>query len=150
MKHSKPLRKTDESATRLIIKTLNGQNAYGINIDGIFKTPDGWILMEFLKTESRYVTPCTSHPRRYWDKNWRKFVRLWEIARRLEAKLYLINYEEKENGNYGKFRIMEVNMCKRPDEQNPVETKDIIVCEKSDFETFKKFYLKINEQSGTL
>lgn len=144
MENSKPLKRTDESATRLVINTLNGKNAYGINIDTIFKTKKhGYVLLEFLKCESKYVNGCQSHPRRYWKKNWRKFVRLWEIAKKLDAKFILVNYEEPALNSYANFRIMEVDMNVKPSEDRIVKTRDIVPCGK--FEDFKKFYLELNE-----
>jgi len=143
MTDSKTLKGIDDSSARLIKNVLAGKNGYGIDIEIIFKTKSqGWVMMEFLKCEDRPdVNPCSSHPKRYW-KNWRKFAKLWEITKKLNSKLYLVNYEEKEINKYGKFRIMEVNMDIEPTQDTIIVTKDIVAC--GSFEDFQKFYLSIN------
>jgi len=139
---SKTLFKNDDAAGRLIKNVLGGRDGYGIDLEIIFKTKDlGWVIMEFLKCESCYVTPCTSHPKKYW-KNWRKFVRLWEIAKILDSCLFLVNYDEPSESNYTEFRVMEVDMAVEPSEKRVIETKDIIA--KGSFEDFQKWYLNIN------
>jgi|TARA_R100000501_G_C2551789_1_gene66122 hypothetical protein len=143
--HSKTLRDTDESAKRLVINLLNGSPTYGIDIDTIFKTKSGeWLLIEFLKCESKFATPKTSHPRRYW-RNWRKFVKLWDISKRLKAQLILINYEEKQKNNYGDFKVMYVDMNIKPSRLKIIETTDKIY----NFEEFKEFYMAMNDQSNS-
>ncbi len=143
MMDSKTLKDIDDSSARLIKNVLAGKNGYGIDLEIIFKTKSqGWVIMEFLKCEDRPdANPCTSHPRRYW-KNWRKFARLWEIAKMLNSKLYLVNYEEKEQNIYDKFRIMEVDMNIEPTQDTVIATKDIVAC--GNFDDFKKFYMSIN------
>ena len=140
---SKTLKNNDDSAGRIIKNVLGGRMGYGIDIEIIFKTKSsGWVIMELLKCESCYVTPCTSHPKRYWNKNWRKFVRLWEIAKKLDSCLFLVNYDEPTENSYKEFRIMEVDMMVEPSEEKIIETKDII--KKGTFEDFQKWYLGIN------
>ena len=122
---SKPLRKPETSVQRLIKAIMGEQPTYAIDVEMIMKTGTGWVMIEFLKCDSRWVTPATSHPRRYWWKNWRKFLRLWEIAVELDAQLILVNYEERTQGIYGRYRIMDVDTRVRPTETLPVRTRDI-------------------------
>lgn len=145
-KNSKTLKTTDDSSARLIKNILAGENGYGIDIEIIFKTNRlGWAIIEFLKCESKYVTPTTSHPSRYWYKNWRKFVKLWEIANKISAKLFLVNYEELSSNKYGKFKIMEVDMQQRPSSRRPITTMDFQP--NCDFETFQAWYMGINNDA---
>jgi len=148
-KTSKTLYTTDDSSARLIKNTLAGNNGYGIDIEIIFKTQKhGWVIVEFLKCKSKYVTPKTSHPSRYWDKNWRKFLRLWEIAKTQNAKLFLVNYEEKRENEYGIFRIMEVDMQKEPSKEQCIITID--VKSSCSFVDFQKWYMNINNDPEKL
>lgn len=96
---SKPIEKADDSAKEFVIKALQGDETHGFDLDSIYslKTPDGrtqYIIFEFLKCDSEKVTPLTSEPARY-PYNWRKFVRLFNISRKLDAKLFLVNYSDR-------------------------------------------------------
>lgn len=94
MAESKPLIHDDSSGFAFTQEMLAGDPTAAINFDRIQKHPrKGYILFEYLLCEEKQtVTPYTSHPNRYWNKNKRKFLSLWQIAQDLPATLYLVNY----------------------------------------------------------
>ncbi len=145
---SKPLRKAETSVARLTQKVLGQGHVFGVDLDFITRTKDGWAVIEFLKCESTKATPATSHPSRYWY-NWRKFRTLWEIAKGLGGKLYLVNYEETEPSQFGRFRIMKANMSVKPDERTVIRTIDIEPAG-CDLEQFKQWYLGLKEEAPEL
>lgn len=141
---SKPLRKAESSAARLSQRVLEGKNVYGTDVDLLFRTHEGWIVVEFLKCESGKATPRTSHPQRYWY-NWRKFRKLWDLAHDLKGRLVLVNYEEAGLSGEGTFRIMEVDMTVRPTSKVVIRTRDIEpVC---DFGRFQEWFTDLNQRS---
>ena len=79
MADSKALGHDDSSGFNFVKEMLAGQVTAAVNFDRLQKHPDrGYIIFEFLKCEEgRTVTPYTSHPDRYWDKNSGKFLALW-------------------------------------------------------------------------
>lgn len=81
-------------------------------------------MLEFLRALKVPVTE--SHPRRYWDMNWRKFVTLWHLARDLRARFFLINYATDEV-NFGPFHVMRsaMNIGCAPAESLPITTFDV-------------------------
>ena len=96
--NSKPLLNNDESGTNFAIEMLNGDLTSGINFDSLRKHPEhGYFIIEFLlcDEEQKYVTPYTSHPKKYWHLNSRKFISLWKIAEDLKGQLFLVNYAKK-------------------------------------------------------
>jgi len=101
MFNSKQLGHGDESGFIFAREMLQGDVTAAINFDRIQKHPtQGYIIFEYLLCEegqnkTHHVTPYTSHPKRYWFKNKRKFIALWGIAKNLKAKLYLVNYAKK-------------------------------------------------------
>ena len=92
-KRSKKIQKADEESKKFIIYLLANDETHGIDIDSIYFTRNGWIIFEFLKCDT--VDPYDSHPNRY-PFNWRKFATLFELSKKLEGKLILINYSKKE------------------------------------------------------
>lgn len=140
---SKTLSKEDDGAGRLIKNLLNGANGYGIDLEIVFNTKSqGYIILEFLKCESKFVTPYTSHPHKYWDKNWKKFVFLYNVAKKLNAQLYLVNYEESNKNEYGLFKTMQVDMTETPSKENKI--KITIENYYKNISEFREWYLKIN------
>lgn len=91
---SKELGHNDDSGFEFAKEMLAGDPTAAINFDRLQKHPrHGYIIFEYLLCdEAQKVTPFTSHPRRYWYKNKRKFLALWRIALDLNATLYLVNY----------------------------------------------------------
>ncbi len=97
MSFSKPIKKTDDASKALIIEALANNNTYGFDIDSIyyFEKEGKWVVVEFLKCDHATVRPKSSHPVRYWDKNWQKFASLWRLVQALKAEFYLVNYEDE-------------------------------------------------------
>lgn len=107
---SKPLGKYDDSGFNFVKEMLEGDDTSAINFDRLMKHPwQGYIIFEYLLCEEEQsVDPYTSHPRRYWHKNKRKFTSLWQVAKDLNAKLYLVNYAKKGTKNEDKILLIEV------------------------------------------
>lgn len=94
MSNSKPLEHDDSSGFAFVKEMLNGDSTAGINFDRLQWHPKyGYIIFEWLLCEeSQPVTPFSSHPRNYWNKDKNKFISLWRVACDLKATLYLVNY----------------------------------------------------------
>ncbi len=88
---SKPIGKGDDECKEFIIESLNGADTHGFDIDSIYYANNKWIVFEYLKCDSEWVTPHTSSPSRY-PKNWKKFYSLYVAAKKLDADLILVNY----------------------------------------------------------
>ena len=65
-----------------------------------------WVVFEFLRCVT--VRPFNSHPRRYWDKNKRKFISLWKLKEQLDADLFLVNYEDSRE-QFLKIEVLDLN-----------------------------------------
>lgn len=93
MNSSKPIGKSDDSSKAFIIKCLKGDKTYGFDIDSIYYNEriNQYYIFEYLKCENDHLTPHTSNPK-YYPYNWRKFHSLFQLAKRLNAKLLLVNY----------------------------------------------------------
>lgn len=128
-KLSKPLGIEDTSSFEFVKEMLQGDPTYGINFDRVQwdSEEERYVIVEFLLCAERQfrrgITPYTSHPNRYFQKNAQKFISLWRLAQQLDAKLYLVNYSKSETKFENQVLLMEVlnvNEHKRP----PVQTKD--------------------------
>ena len=108
--NSKPLISNDISGFEFAKELLNGENTAAINFDRIQKHPQlGYIIFEYLLCEEgQTVTPYTSHPSKYWHKNSRKFISLWQVASDLKANLYLVNYAKKGTAHEDEVLLIEV------------------------------------------
>ena len=89
---SKMIKKTDEASKQFIIFLLDRKETHGIDVDCVYHTKDGWLLIEFLKCDT--VDPYESHPNRY-PFNWKKFATLFELSNKLEGELWLVNYSKR-------------------------------------------------------
>lgn len=102
MEQSKSLRHDDESGFLFAQEMLDGDVTAAVNFDRFMRHPQkGFIIMEYLLCEEEQMTkhqvsPYTSHPNRYWNKNRRKFLSLWRAALDLHGTLYLVNYARKD------------------------------------------------------
>lgn len=105
--HSKPLGIDDESGFHFVKELLHGDPTCAINFDRLQKHPTkGYIIFEFLLcAETQRVTPHTSHPNRYWGKNARKFISLFEAAQALNATLFLVNYAKVGTPHAEKVKV---------------------------------------------
>jgi hypothetical protein len=100
--------KFDDEIKALIIEALDENKTGGGDIDALFKTENGFVIVEFLRCLT--VRPFESHPNRYWNYgtektgNKNKFLALWNIAQKTGSKLILVNYEDSRE----QFKIIEV------------------------------------------
>jgi len=146
---SKPLGIEDTSAFEFVQELLKGDPTYGINFDRIQwdALEKRYVIVEFLlcdeKQFSRGITPYTSHPNRYFHKNAQKFISLWTLAQRLEAKLYLVNYAKKGTRYENEvllIQVLGVDSRTRP----PVRTKDTRYTRSE----FSEWFRELNQRGG--
>lgn len=124
----------DDEVKALIIEILDDNKTGGGDIDALFKTKDGFVIVEFLRCIK--VRPFESHPNRYWNYgmaktgNKNKFLALWNLAQKTGSKLILINYEDSRE----QFKIIEVKGLS--------DSKQIYdeVSTKMNFEQFKTWF----------
>lgn len=91
---SKKIIKADESSKLFIMELLGNNVTHGIDVDSLYYTRDDkWLVLEFCKCDT--VDPYDSHPNRY-AFNWKKFVSLFELNKKLEGEFWVINYSKKE------------------------------------------------------
>lgn len=103
----------DDSGVELTKKLLNGEKTMGIDIDlfHYMKSTKEFLIFEFLfRDPKQSVTTITSHPMRYaWGfgptDNRRKFISLWKVKEKLQARLFLVNYSDDMSE---KISVMEV------------------------------------------
>lgn len=141
MAKSKDLRIDDSSGFEFAKEMLSGDPTAGINFDRIQKkaSTGEYIIFEYLLCEEeQQVNPYTSHPKRYWHKNSQKFIKLWEIATKLEAKLILVNYAKKDTKHQNKILLLEVLDVN--DEE--IKTKDY----KMSRDEFKEHFRRLNKE----
>ena len=115
MIHSKPLAHPDVSAFEFHKRIFGDTPTPAINFDSLWFHPQkGYYVVEYLLCdEHQTVTPWTSHPNRYWHKNWRKFVSLFKAAQQLGGRLILINYAKEGTAHADEIKIIEVKQCDR-------------------------------------
>lgn len=89
--------------------------------------------------EKQNVTPYTSHPNRYFDKNKNKFLSLFNLSNKLNAQLYFINYA-KENTKYDN----QVLLLKYIDIDNKehIYTDDIKLIKNNSSEYIKNIFIE--------
>ena len=138
--YSKTIRKAEDPAKRLMIELLEGKDGHGIDIDVLFYHEHyGWTVVEFLKCDT--VKPTRSHPNRYWFKNWRKFVTLWEVTKKLDGKLFLVNYSDDKSDRSLIIEVLEL-------EKDNGITKQR--CKSLNWQELKRWYQDINDSVGHL
>lgn len=146
---SKPLGFEDTSSFEFVKEILQGDPTYGINFDRVQwdSKEERYVIVEFLlcaeKQFERGVTPYTSHPNRYFQKNAQKFISLWTLAQKLDAKLYLVNYSKrgtKFENQVLLMKVLNVNQHETP----PVQTKD----EKFTRNSFSKWFRELNSRGS--
>ncbi len=144
MQMSKPLKHPDYSGTEFQIEMSNGEQSFGINFDVLLKHPKyGYVIIELLLCEESQlsVNPFTSHPNKYWGKNRKKFLRLWEVTQKLGGILLLVNYAKKGTKHENKVLLVQVEEMTRDGIQK--EKKKAFTREE-----FAKWYRKFNRQCG--
>jgi hypothetical protein len=142
MSTSKPLGHDDESGFSFVREILKGDPTYAINFDRLQQHSQlGYLIFEFLLCEeAQVVTPNTSHPNKYWHKNSRKFISLWEATIGLNATLYLVNYAKSGSKHEDKItaiKVLEIDSI-----------KGITKEQKKDFtrEEFGEWFRKLNSE----
>jgi len=107
---SKALGHDDKSGFEFVKRILGDNVTAAVNFDRLQKDPEkGYIIFEFLKCEEKQtVTPYSSHPNRYWNKNASKFLSLWRAKQDFGATLYLVNYAEANTKYEDQVLLIEV------------------------------------------
>ena len=107
---SKSLVHNDDSGFDFAREMLAGDVTAGINFDRLQYHPKhGYIMFEYLLCEEKQVvTPWSSHPNRYWEKNKSKFISLFKAAKAMNAILYLVNYAKKGTRHDNEILVIEV------------------------------------------
>jgi len=144
MQISKSLKHPDYSGTEFQIELANREPTFGINFDVLLKHPKyGYVIIELLLCEESQlsVNPWTSHPSKYWNKNWRKFVKLWEVTQALHGTLLLVNYAKRGTKHEDKVKLIRVFEM---DEKGIKRQREVIYTR----ETFGKWYRNFNKQCG--
>ena len=118
MAGSKELGHDDSSGFAFAQEMLDGDVTAAINFDRVqkYRGADGreqYMILEYLlceedQMEKHHISPFRSHPNRYMHKNRAKFLALWAVARRMEAKLYLVNYAKAGTRYADEILLMQV------------------------------------------
>lgn len=143
MRKSKPLGIDDISGFEFVKEVLDGDSTYAINFDRLQKHPRlGYIIFEFLLCDAKQsVNPHTSHPRRYWHKNSRKFISLFRVSEDLPAILFLVNYAKSGTPHADKIKVIQVIDL---DESGIKEEK----VKDMDRAEFAQWFRKLNKDCG--
>ena len=126
---SKPLGSEDKSGFEFAKEMLAGDETFGINFDRVQwdSSKNCYVIVELLfcdpKQFERGITPYSSHPNRYFHKNSKKFISLWDLTKKLGGKLILVNYTSKGTKHEDEVLVMEVQSVNK-DGDPPVKTKD--------------------------
>ena len=138
---SKPLGHADTSGFEFVKELLDGDPTAGINFDRLQRHPQkGYIIFEWLLCEeSQTVTPFSSHPKRYWNKNKTKFISLWRVARDLNATLYLVNYAKA--GTKAADEVLLIKVLDLND--SGIQKEEIRKFTRADFQTW---FRKLNQE----
>ena len=148
---SKPLEMEDVSAFEFVKELLAGDETYAINFDRVQwdSKLKRYVIVEFLLCDEKQfkdnVTPITSHPNRYWHKNAMKFISLWELASKLGAKLYLVNYAKKGTQYENDILLMEVEYVDK-NKTPPIKTLNYGYASR---EAFSKWFRELNKRGST-
>ena len=112
---NKRLKEPDNSGFYFAQELLENDSIAIFNSDSIMRHPVyGYLIIEFLLcSENQKITPWESHPNKYWNKNKRKFLSLWDLTKSFKkgvgkSELWLINYAKKETKNEDKILLIKV------------------------------------------
>ena len=131
---SKPIGKGEDDANSLIIEALEGGFTGGFDLDSVYLINGKYHVLEFLKCET--VRPNKSHPNRYWFKNKQKFISLWDITKKLDGVLYLVNYEDSRE-QFKVINVIDINSGGISDE----------ISKEWNFDQFKSWFKGLNRKS---
>ena len=126
---SKPLNISDQSSFEFVKECLKGDPTSGINFDRIQYdfSKSQYVIIEYLLCEevqiSKNITPYSSHPNRYFSKNKMKFISLWNFSKKINARLYLVNYAKKGTRFENQVLLMRMINLDLANTQ-PVKTKN--------------------------
>lgn len=134
MSQSKKLGHDDVSGFEFAKEMLSDDITAAINFDRIqYSSKDGYIIFEYLLCEDEQnVTPYSSHPKKYWNKNKMKFIRLWQVSKDLNATLYLVNYAKK--GTKAENEILLIHVLDMND--SGIQKEEITRFTRSEFQAF--------------
>ena len=138
---SKPLGTPDDSGFYFSQEMLAGDPTAAINFDRLQRHPThGYIIFEYLLCEeAQHVTPYTSHPKRYWNKNKQKFLALWRVAKDLCAHLFLVNYAKRGTRHADEVLLIHVHDMDETGIQDETITKFTRA-------SFSKFFRDLNRE----
>ena len=144
---SKALKISDQSGFDFTQEMLAGDVTYGINFDRVqwHSGINRFIIVELLLTDENqpWVTPYKSHPNLYFHKNKLKFIRLWELTKKLDALLFLVNYAKLGTPHENEVLLMLVNDVNQNDVNgNYVKSDD----EKLTRAEYSEFFRKLNSK----
>ena len=146
---SKPLEISDISGSEFSREMLKGDPTFGINFDRIqyHRSAKRYVILEYLlcdeKQFDRNITPYTSHPNKYFTKNKHNFLSLWDLARKIEASLFLVNYSKK--GTLYDNEVLLMNVIDISDNSiTPVKTND----KKYTREEFSDWLRQLNKEGS--
>lgn len=115
---------TDDNGLALTKKTLGGLSTRGFDFDlfQYIKSTEETIIYEFLKNESPYTTNYTANPMRYcWNgkntDNRKKFIGLWAARKKLNGRLFLINYSDNTEEGIGISEVVNLDAEKGIEEE---------------------------------
>lgn len=117
----------DDSAFSISKACLANDVTYGFNIDKLIyndKTKEVYIFELLLCEEAQSVTPWTSHPNKYFNKNSMKFINLHKFSNELRSNLYLINYAKPETKAENQILFMKVLSLDEKNIKSPIKTED--------------------------
>lgn len=138
---SKTLGHDDTSGFEFVKRTLGDNVTAAVNFDRLQKDPEnGYIIFEFLKCEeNQTVTPYSSHPNRYWNKNSSKFLSLWRAKQDFNAILYLVNYAEANTKYEDQVLLIEVMDM----DENGITEETIT---RHTMKSFSEWYVAVNNR----
>lgn len=152
MSKSKPLGSPDVSGSEFSKEMLRGDPTYGINFDRIQwdNNANCYVIIEYLLCEEsqseRGITPYSSHPKRYFQMNSQKFIALWDLTRRLKAKLYLVNYAKSGTKFADEVLLMDVQYV--DPEKNPTVMTENTRLSRSEFSAWLRDQNKRGRHNG--
>lgn len=147
MRKSKPLKNADTSGFDFIKEMLHGDlNAGTDGFDRVMKHPKhGYMFFELLRCNEQQadvgITPHTSHPNKYWNIAYRKFLSQWNLYKSINGKAsyYLVNYAGKGEKYEDQIKLMKV---KEFDINKGLKTKDSLLTR----EEFSNWLRTINSE----
>lgn len=127
---SKIIRKTDDSAMRLLYDIVGEKVNEIADIDSYYKIDGKYLFLEFIKTE---VAPADYDPNQNWNEIKRQISIIWDFNCRAEGTLWLVCYNDKRE----QFKLFNVSNV----EDSKIEFSEIQL---QTFDEFKVWFQKLN------